>query len=129
MPEVTAKPLTADLVADIDALRKARNAVILAHYYQDPAIQDIADHVGDSLELARWAADTDADVIVFAGVRFMAETAKVLNPSKTVLLPDMDAGCSLSDSCDPEAFRAFTEAHPNHRVVTYINCLTQRHSY
>lgn len=116
-------PLTGNaLMEDIDALRKERNAIILAHYYQEPAIQDIADHVGDSLELARWAADADADVIVFSGVRFMAETAKVLNPSKTVLLPDLDAGCSLSDSCDPEAFRAFTEAHPNHRVVTYINC-------
>ena len=122
MPEQTATLRTTDLVAEIGVLRKQRNAIILAHYYQEPTIQDIADHVGDSLELARWAADTDADVIVFAGVRFMAETAKILNPSKTVLLPDMDAGCSLSDSCDPEAFRAFIGAHPDHRVVTYINC-------
>lgn len=122
MPEQTATLRTTDLVAEIGALRKQRNAIILAHYYQEPTIQDLADHVGDSLELARWAADTDADVIVFAGVRFMAETAKILNPSKAVLLPDMDAGCSLSDSCDPEAFREFIEAHPDHRVVTYINC-------
>lgn len=106
----------------IDALRKSRNAVILAHYYQEPAIQDIADFVGDSLELARWAATTQADVIVFAGVLFMAETAKILNPTKTVLLPDMNAGCSLSDSCPPDAFRAFVDAHPNHVVVSYINC-------
>lgn len=122
MPEQTATLRTTDLVTEIGVLRKQRNAIILAHYYQDPTIQDIADHVGDSLELARWAADTDADVIVFAGVRFMAETAKILNPSKTVLLPDMDAGCSLSESCDPEVFRAFIGAHPDHRVVTYINC-------
>lgn len=106
----------------INALRKERNAVILAHYYQEPAIQDIADHVGDSLGLAQWAANTDADVIVFAGVLFMAETAKILNPTKTVLLPDMNAGCSLSDSCPPAEFRAFLDAHPGHVVVTYINC-------
>ncbi|MBP9152524.1 MAG: quinolinate synthase NadA [Flavobacteriales bacterium] len=106
----------------INALRKERNAVILAHYYQEPAIQDIADYVGDSLELARWAATTNADVIVFAGVLFMAETAKILNPTKTVLLPDMKAGCSLSDSCPPTEFRAFLDAHPNHIVISYINC-------
>ena len=106
----------------INVLRKERNAVILAHYYQEPSIQDIADYVGDSLELARWAANTDADVIVFAGVLFMAETAKILNPTKTVLLPDMKAGCSLSDSCPPTDFRAFIDAHPNHIVISYINC-------
>jgi len=106
----------------ISDLRRQRNAIILAHYYQEPAIQDMADHVGDSLELARWAAATEADTIVFSGVRFMAETAKILNPTKTVLLPDINAGCSLSDNCPPDAFRAFIDAHPDHRVVTYINC-------
>lgn len=110
------------LIEDIDTLRRERNAIILAHYYQQPEIQDLADHVGDSLELARWAAETDAEVIVFAGVRFMAETAKILNPSKTVLLPDLNAGCSLADNCPPDAFRDFIAAHPGHRVITYINC-------
>lgn len=106
----------------INELRKEKNAVILAHYYQEPEIQDIADHVGDSLELARWAADTMAETIVFAGVKFMAETAKILNPTKKVLLPDMAAGCSLSDGCTPDEFRNFIDAHPNHVVVSYINC-------
>ena len=99
-----------------------RNAVILAHYYQKPAIQDLADFVGDSLDLSRKAAATDADVIAFCGVRFMAETAKILSPEKTVILPDMDAGCSLEDCCPPDQFKAFREAHPDHIALTYINC-------
>ena len=111
-----------DLRAEIDRLRKERNAVILAHYYQAPEIQDLADFVGDSLDLSRKAAATDADVIAFCGVRFMAEVAKILSPEKTVVLPDMDAGCSLEDSCPPEQFRAFREAHPDHIAITYINC-------
>lgn len=111
-----------DLAAEIDRLRKTRNAVILAHYYQDPEIQDIADFVGDSLDLSRKAAETDADVIVFCGVRFMAETAKILSPEKVVVLPDMKAGCSLEDSCPPDEFRAFREKHPDHISLTYINC-------
>ena len=108
--------------AEIDRLRRERNAVILAHYYQDSEIQDLADFVGDSLDLSRKAAATDADVIVFCGVRFMAEVAKVLSPGKTVLLPDMDAGCSLEETCPPDEFRRFCEAHADHVVVTYINC-------
>ncbi|WCT74792.1 quinolinate synthase NadA [Sphingomonas naphthae] len=111
-----------DLLAEIDRLRKERNAVILAHYYQEPAIQDLADFVGDSLDLSRKAAATDADVIAFCGVRFMAEVAKILSPEKTVILPDMDAGCSLEDSCPPEQFAAFRAAHPDHIALTYINC-------
>lgn len=111
-----------DYVAEINKLKKEKNAVILAHYYQEEAIQKIADFVGDSLALAQEAAKTDADIIVFAGVHFMAETAKILNPSKKVLLPDLKAGCSLADSCPPADFKAFTEAHPDHKVVTYINC-------
>ena len=111
-----------DLKAEIDRLRKERNAVILAHYYQTPEIQDLADFVGDSLDLSRKAADTDADVIAFCGVRFMAETAKVLSPDKIVVLPDMDAGCSLEDSCPPEQFAAFRAEHPDHIALTYINC-------
>ena len=111
-----------DLVKEINRLRKEKNAVILAHYYQEGAIQDIADYVGDSLGLSQKAAETDADIIVFAGVHFMAETAKILNPSKTVVLPDLNAGCSLADSCPPEAFKAFTEKHPDHIVITYVNC-------
>ena len=98
-----------DLTAEINRLRKERNAVILAHYYQDPEIQDIADFVGDSLDLSRKAANTDADVIAFCGVRFMAETAKILSPEKTVILPDMEAGCSLEDSCPPDEFKAFRD--------------------
>ncbi len=113
---------TQPLEAEIHRLRKEMNAVILAHYYQDDDIQDIADFVGDSLDLARKAAATTADVIVFCGVKFMAEGAKILNPTKTVLLPDMKAGCSLEDSCPPEQFKAFKEKHPDHLVVTYINC-------
>ncbi len=111
-----------DLFAAIEDLKQELNAVILAHYYQEPDIQDIADYIGDSLELARKAANTNADVIVFAGVHFMAETAKILNPNKLVLLPDLDAGCSLADSCPPDAFGEFKAAHPNHIVISYINC-------
>ena len=114
-----------DLRAEIDRLRKDRKAVILAHYYQKPEIQDLADFVGDSLELSRKAAATDAEVIAFCGVKFMAETAKILSPEKIVVLPDMDAGCSLEDSCPPEKFRAFREAHPDHIALTYINCSTE----
>ena len=113
---------TLDVFAAIKALKKEKNAVILAHYYQDPDIQDIADYIGDSLGLAREAAKTQADIIVFAGVHFMAETAKLLNPEKKVLMPDFRAGCSLADSCPPEAFSAFREAHPGHIVISYINC-------
>ncbi|MEL7036469.1 MAG: quinolinate synthase NadA [Cyanobacteria bacterium J06592_8] len=111
-----------DLFTAIEDLKKELNAVILAHYYQEPDIQDIADYIGDSLGLSQQAAATDADVIVFAGVHFMAETAKILNPDKLVLLPDLDAGCSLADSCPPDEFAAFKAAHPNHLVVSYINC-------
>ncbi|MFO8147119.1 MAG: quinolinate synthase NadA [Bacteroidota bacterium] len=103
-------------------LKEEKNAVILAHYYQEPEIQEVADFVGDSLELAKKAAATTADIIVFAGVHFMAETAKILNPSKKVLLPDLNAGCSLADSCPPEAFQEFIDQYPDHVVVTYINC-------
>lgn len=110
-----------DLLAEIDRLKRERNAVILAHYYQKPEIQDLADFVGDSLELSRKAAETDADVIAFCGVRFMAETAKILSPQKTVILPDMDAGCSLEDSCPPDQFAAFRAQHPDHIALTYIN--------
>ncbi len=111
-----------DLRAEIDRLRTEREAVILAHYYQAPEIQDLADFVGDSLDLSRKAAATEAKVIAFCGVRFMAETAKILSPDKIVILPDMAAGCSLEDSCPPDAFRAFREAHPDHIALTYINC-------
>ncbi|MBY0354917.1 MAG: quinolinate synthase NadA [Rickettsiales bacterium] len=110
------------LEAAIHSLRRDMNAVILAHYYQDDAIQDIADYVGDSLDLSRKAAATDADVIVFCGVKFMAEGAKIISPDKQVLLPDLKAGCSLEDSCPPEAFAAFRQAHPDHLALTYINC-------
>jgi quinolinate synthase len=114
--------LPEDLFSAIEDLKQELNAVILAHYYQEPDIQDIADYIGDSLGLSQQAAATDADVIVFAGVHFMAETAKILNPDKLVLLPDLDAGCSLADSCPPNEFAAFKAAHPNHLVVSYINC-------
>jgi quinolinate synthase len=110
-----------DLRAEIDRLRKEKNAVILAHYYQKPELQDIADFVGDSLDLSRKAAETNADVIAFCGVRFMAEVAKILSPEKIVVLPDMDAGCSLEDSCPPEQFAAFRAEHPDHIALTYIN--------
>lgn len=106
----------------ITALKKEKNALILAHYYQEPEIQEIADYVGDSLGLSQEAAKTDADIIVFAGVHFMAETAKILSPEKTVVLPDLKAGCSLADSCPPNDFEQFVKAHPNHKVITYVNC-------
>lgn len=111
-----------DLFAEIEKLKQEKNAVILAHYYQEPDIQDVADYIGDSLGLAQRAEKTSADIIVFAGVHFMAETAKILNPSKKVLLPDLKAGCSLSDSAPPELFRIFREKHPGHKVISYINC-------
>lgn len=111
-----------DLFAEIERLKKEKNAVLLAHYYQDADIQDIADYIGDSLGLARQAEKTDADMIVFAGVHFMAETAKILNPTKKVVIPDLKAGCSLSDSCPPPLFKRFKEAHPDHIVISYINC-------
>jgi len=114
-----------DLREEIERLRKERNAVILAHYYQKPELQDLADFVGDSLELSKKAAATDADVIAFCGVKFMADTAKILSPEKIVVLPDLDAGCSLEDSCPPEKFKAFREAHPDHIALTYINCSTE----
>ena len=113
---------TIDLFEAIQSLKKEKNAVILAHYYLDADIQDIADYIGDSLGLAQAAANTDADIIVFAGVHFMAETAKILNPSKKVLLPDLRAGCSLSDSCPPVLFSLFKDKHPDHLVISYINC-------
>jgi quinolinate synthase len=113
---------TLDLFAEIEKLKKEKNAILLAHYYQDADIQDIADFIGDSLALAQKAQSTDADMIVFAGVHFMAETAKILNPTKTVVLPDLLAGCSLADSCPPDDFAAFKAKHPNHVVITYINC-------
>jgi quinolinate synthase len=111
-----------DLFKAIADLKKELNAVILAHYYQDPDLQDIADYIGDSLGLSQAAADCQADAIVFLGVHFMAETAKILNPSKLVLLPDLDAGCSLADSCPPDRFAEFKAAHPDHLVISYINC-------
>ncbi|MBC8034793.1 MAG: quinolinate synthase NadA [Chitinophagaceae bacterium] len=113
---------TLDLFAEIERLKKEKNAVILAHYYQEPDIQDVADYIGDSLGLAQQAQKTTADIIVFAGVHFMAETAKILNPSKKVLLPDLKAGCSLADSAPPDLFRQFKEKHPDHLVISYINC-------
>ncbi|PZO41293.1 MAG: quinolinate synthase [Shackletoniella antarctica] len=121
LPAVSALP-TQDLFEAIETLKKDLNAVVLAHYYQDADIQDVADYIGDSLGLSRQAAATSADVIVFAGVHFMAETAKILNPHKQVLLPDLNAGCSLADSCPPAAFAAFKAAHPGHLVISYINC-------
>nr|WP_239121212.1 quinolinate synthase NadA [Spirulina major] len=114
-----------DLFAAIEVLKKELNAIILAHYYQDSDIQDIADYIGDSLGLAQKAAATNADVIVFAGVHFMAETAKILNPNKLVLLPDLEAGCSLADSCPPLEFAAFKAAHPDCIVISYINCTAE----
>ena len=113
---------TLDLFAEIEKLKKEKNAVILAHYYQEPDIQDVADYIGDSLGLAQQAEQTNADMIVFAGVHFMAETAKILNPTKKVVIPDLKAGCSLSDSCPPPLFKKFKEQHPDHVVVSYINC-------
>ena len=113
---------TLDIFSEIEKLKKEKNAIILAHYYQEPDIQDVADYIGDSLGLAQKAANTDASIIVFAGVHFMAETAKILNPTKKVLLPDLNAGCSLSDSAPPKLFKMFRDKHPDHTVITYINC-------
>ena len=111
-----------DLFHEIELLKKEKNAVVLAHYYQEPDIQDVADYIGDSLGLAQQAAKTSADMIVFAGVHFMAETAKILNPNKKVVLPDLHAGCSLADSAPADEFAAFKNQHPNHVVISYINC-------
>ena len=116
---------TLDLFAEIARLKKEKNAIILAHYYQEPDIQDIDDYIGDSLGLSQQAAATEADMIVFAGVHFMAETAKMLSPKKKVLLPDLKAGCSLADSCPPHLFRKFKEKYPDHVVVSYINCTAE----
>jgi quinolinate synthase len=114
-----------DLFAEIERLKKEKNAILLAHFYQEPDIQDVADFIGDSLGLAQKARDTDADIIVFAGVHFMAETAKILNPSKKVLLPDLKAGCSLADSAPAPLFKAFRDKHPDHIVISYINCTAE----
>lgn len=116
---------TLDLVAEIQKLKKEKNAIVLAHYYQESEIQDVADYIGDSLGLSQKAVSTDAEVIVFAGVHFMAETAKMLNPQKKVLLPDLKAGCSLADSCPPHLFKKFKEKYPDHVVVSYINCTAE----
>ena len=124
-PKVNSHQIPSDLFGAINELKKELNAVILAHYYQESDIQDIADYLGDSLGLSQQAANTDAEVIVFAGVHFMAETAKILNPDKLVLLPDLEAGCSLADSCPPQEFKAFKEAHPDHLVISYINCTAE----
>ena len=121
VPGVSREP-SFDLLEDIQRLKREKNAIILAHYYQTPDIQALADFVGDSLALAQAADRSTADVILFAGVHFMAETAKILNPKRTVLLPDLEAGCSLADSAPPEKFKAFIDAHPDHVVVSYINC-------
>src|SRR5215210_4899000 len=113
---------TLDLFSEIEKLKKEKNAIILAHYYQEADIQDVADYIGDSLGLAQEAEKTKADMIVFAGVHFMAETAKILNPEKKVVIPDLRAGCSLSDSAPAPLFKAFKEKHPDHIVISYINC-------
>lgn len=113
---------TLDLFKEIEQLKKEKNAVILAHYYQEPDVQDVADFIGDSLALSQKAASTDASIIVFAGVEFMAETAKILSPDKKVLLPDTNAGCSLADSCPEDEFKKFKGAHPDHLVISYVNC-------
>ncbi len=120
--EILNDKVKTNLVDEILKLKKELNAVILAHYYQESEIQDIADFVGDSLELAKKANTTEADTIVFAGVHFMAETAKILNPDKLVLLPDLEASCSLAEGCSAEDFKSFREKHPNHVAITYINC-------
>lgn len=109
------------LISEINRLKKEKNAIIMAHYYQDGDIQDIADFVGDSLALAQWAAKTDADIIMLCGVHFMGETAKILSPNKKVLVPDMAAGCSLADSCPADEFEKFIKAHPGHKVISYVN--------
>ena len=125
LPKANPNQIPHDLFTAINELKQELNAVILAHYYQERDIQDIADYIGDSLGLSQQAANTDADVIVFAGVHFMAETAKILNPNKLVLLPDLEAGCSLADSCPPLEFKAFKQAHPDHLVISYINCTAE----
>lgn len=125
LPKLNLHNAPEDLFEAINALKLDLNAIILAHYYQEPDIQDIADYIGDSLGLARKAQETEADVIVFAGVHFMAETAKILNPDKCVLLPDLAAGCSLANSCPPQEFARFKAAHPDHVVVSYINCTAE----
>lgn len=114
-----------DLFVEIEKLKKEKNMVLLAHYYQEPDIQDVADYIGDSLGLAQFAKKTSADMIVFAGVHFMAETAKILNPDKKVLLPDLKAGCSLADSAPADLFKKFKEQHPDHIVISYINCTAE----
>ena len=124
-PKTNPNEIPSDLFGAIAELKKELNAVILAHYYQEADIQDIADYLGDSLGLSQQAANTNADIIVFAGVHFMAETAKILNPNKLVLLPDLEAGCSLADSCPPEEFKAFKAKHPDHIVISYINCTAE----
>ena len=124
-PTANSYEIPNDLFGAIKELKQELNAVILAHYYQEADIQDIADYLGDSLGLSQQAATTDAEVIVFAGVHFMAETAKILNPDKLVLLPDLEAGCSLADSCPPQEFKAFKDAHPDHIVISYINCTAE----
>ena len=124
-PKTNSPEIPSDLFDAINELKKELNAVVLAHYYQEADIQDIADYLGDSLGLSQQAANTNADVIVFAGVHFMAETAKILNPDKLVLLPDLEAGCSLADSCPAEDFRAFKAKHPDHLVISYINCTAE----
>ena len=115
-------PTGDELLAGIERLRRERDAVVLAHYYQEPEIQDLADHIGDSLQLARAARDTQAKVILFCGVHFMAETAKILNPDRIVVIPDLEAGCSLADSCPAERLAAWRAEHPDHWVISYINC-------
>ncbi|HRG59824.1 MAG TPA: quinolinate synthase NadA [Bacteroidia bacterium] len=116
---------SSNIFEEIKQLKAQKNAIILAHYYQEGDIQDAADYIGDSLGLSQQAAKTKADIIVFAGVHFMAETAKILCPQKKVLLPDLNAGCSLADSCPPDAFKKFKDAHPNHLVISYINCTAE----
>jgi len=122
IPDLSSIPSGLDLPAEILRLKKERKAILLAHYYQEPEIQDLADFVGDSLQLSQQAAKADAEVIAFCGVHFMAETAKILNPAKTVVIPDMDAGCSLADRCPAEHFAQWLEQYPDHAVVSYINC-------
>src|SRR3978361_385016 len=116
---------TLDLFEEIEKLKQRKNRCLLVHYYQEPDIQDIADYIGDSLGFSKKAAKTDADIIVFAGVHFMAETAKILSPTKKVLLPDLKAGCSLADSCPPHLFKKFKENYPDHLVITYVNCTAE----
>ncbi len=123
LPEIISPAV--DIFSEIEQLKKEKNAIILAHYYQDADIQDIADYIGDSLGLAQQAEKTSADMIVFAGVHFMAETAKLLNPNKKVVLPDLKAGCSLADSCPPDVFKKFKTQHPDHVVISYINCTAE----